>query len=275
MKKIFFILTLLISSVLLIPAQKKQLTIEDAVAGQWKQLYPEHIQGIKAYSENDFTYVTNYKEIHVMNKTGKDIKILTDLKELNSALKNAGHSELKYFPYWDYQWPDKEHLTFKDDGNYYVYNLQTKKIETDVILPKDASNINPCYNNNYVAYTVKNNLYFADNKSETVQITFDENEGIVNGSDYVHRQEFGINKGIFWSPEGNYIAFYRKDETMVADYPLVDISTRIATVKNTKYPMIGEKSEEVTLGIYNLKTGKTVFCDVQDFTKEHYLTSIT
>ncbi len=275
MKKIFFILTLLISSVLLIPAQKKQLTIEDAVAGQWKQLYPEHIQGIKAYSENDFTYVTNYKEIHVMNKTGKDIKILTDLKELNSALKNAGHSELKYFPYWDYQWTDKEHLTFKADGNYYVYNLQTKKIETDVILPKDASNINPCYNNNYVAYTVKNNLYFADNKSETVQITFDENEGIVNGSDYVHRQEFGINKGIFWSPEGNYIAFYRKDETMVADYPLVDVSTRIATVKNTKYPMIGEKSEEVTLGIYNLKTGKTVFCDVQDFTKEHYLTSIT
>ncbi|NPA68564.1 MAG: prolyl oligopeptidase family serine peptidase, partial [Chlorobi bacterium] len=111
--------------------------------------------------------------------------------------------------------------------------------------------------------------------SKQVQITYDENEGIVNGSDYVHRQEFGINKGIFWSPQGNAIAFYRKDETMVADYPLVDITTRIASVKNTKYPMIGEKSEEVTLGIYNLNTGKTVFCNVTDFTKEHYLTSIT
>ncbi len=275
MKKILVIVILGVITSQAIYSQKKQLTIEDAVTGQWRQLYPEHIQGVKPYSDNDFTYVTDYKEIHLMNKTGKDIKIITDLKELNTALKDAGHKESKYFPYWDYKWTDKEHLAFKSGGNYYVYNIKTQKIETDVLLPEDAENISVCRKNNYVAYTIKNNLFFADNKSKTVQITFDENEGIVNGSDYVHRQEFGINKGIFWSPEGNAIAFYRKDETMVADYPLVDITTRIATVKNTKYPMIGEKNEEVTLGIYNLKTGKTVFCDVTDFTKEHYLTSIT
>ena len=275
MKRLFFTITFLLNLTLFVSAQKKQLTIEDAVAGQWRQLYPKHIQGVKPYSDNDFTYITDYKEIHLMNKTGKDVKIITDIKALNSALKTSGHNELKYFPYWDYKWTDKEHLAFKINNNYYVYNIKTKKIETDVLLPDSADNINVCYKNNYVAYTINNNLYFADNKSKTVQITFDENKGIVNGSNYVHRQEFGINKGIFWSPEGTAIAFYRKDETMVADYPLVDISTRIASVKNTKYPMIGEKSEEVTLGIYNLKTGKTVFCDVTDFTKEHYLTSIT
>ena len=274
--KRFFLFAVLFFNILFVSAQeKKQLSIEDAVTGQWRELYPEHIQGVMPYSDNDFSYVTDYKKIHLMNKSGKDVKIICDLSGINDALKEAGHSQLKYFPFWDYKWTDKNHLAFKSNGTFYVYNIHTKKIETDVLLPKKAENINICYKKNYVAYTVENNLYFTDNKSKTVQITYDENKGIINGSDYVHRQEFGIDKGIFWSPEGNYIAFYRKDETMVADYPLVDISTRIASVKNIKYPMIGEKSEEVTLGIYNLKTGKTVFCDVKDFTKEHYLTSIT
>ncbi len=275
MKRLLLIITIILSSVLFAVSQKKQLTIEEAVTGQWRQLYPKHIQGIKPYSDNDFTYVTDYKEIHLMNKNGKNIKMITDLKELNSALKEAGHKEIKFFPYWNYKWTDAQHLNFITDSAFYVYNIQNKKIETDVLLPENSKNITVCYKNDYVAFTIKNNLYFSDEKSKTVQITFDENKGIVNGSNYVHRQEFGINKGIFWSPKGNAIAFYRKDETMVADYPLVDISTRIATVKNIKYPMIGEKSEEVTLGIYNLKTGKTVFCNVKDFTNEHYLTSIT
>lgn len=275
MKRFFLTFILLMTSVIFVSAQKKQLTIEDAVAGQWQQLYPEHIQGVKAYSENDFSYVSDYKEILLINNKGEKNKIITDLKEINAALKESGNKQLKYFPYWDYKWTDKYHLTFKANGIFFIYNIQTKKIGTHILLPKEAKNININYKNNYVAYTIENNLYFADNKSKTVQITYDEDKGIVNGSNYVHRQEFGINKGIFWSPEGNFIAFYRKDETMVADYPLVDITTRIATVKNTKYPMIGEKSEEVTLGIYNLRTGKTVFCNVTNFTKEHYLTSIT
>jgi len=54
-------------------------------------------------------------------------------------------------------------------------------------------------------------------------ITSETNPGIVYGSNQVHRNEFGIEKGTFWSPKGNFLAFYRMDETMVTDYPLVDI----------------------------------------------------
>jgi len=97
----------------------------------------------------------------------------------------------------------------------------------------------------------------------------------VNGSGYTHRQEFGIDNGLWWSPNGKLLAFYRKDETMVADYPLVNIDSPIAETANSKYPMIGQKSEEVTLGIYNTETKKTVFAKVTDFTAERYLTSIT
>ncbi len=275
MKRIYLSIIVLVIISLHANAQKKELSIEDAVINQWRNLYPETVKGVQAYSDDDFTYVTDYKEIRLMNKKGKDMKIICEISELNKALTEAGDSALKYFPFWDYAWKDKDHLEFKAEGNYYIYNLKSKKIETKIHLPKDAENVAVSDNAKRIAYTLKNNLYWIDDKSNTHQITFDEDAGIVNGSSYVHRQEFGIDKGIFWSPDGTSLAFYRKDERMVADYPLVDVASRIASLKNLKYPMTGEKSEEVRLGIYNLNTKKTVFCAVSDFTKERYLTSIT
>ncbi|GHT51955.1 hypothetical protein AGMMS49982_10880 [Bacteroidia bacterium] len=103
----------------------------------------------------------------------------------------------------------------------------------------------------------------------------------------VHREEFGIDKGVFRSPKGNYIAFYRMDETMVGDYPLVDISARESQLKNIKYPMAGMTSHEVTLGIYSLATKKTLYLKTGEGYRhcgldpqspaidDHYLTNIS
>jgi len=275
MKKIYGIFLLLAIFTSSLTAQEKSLTIDDAVMGQWRQFYPEHLSGVKAYSDDDFTHVKAYNEILLMNSSGKEVKVLTDLNKINSALKEEGLNEVKYFPYWDYNWLDNEKLSFKSSGNYYVFNINTNKIVLKSILPEGADHISPCVKNDLTAFTVENNLYFVNGEGKKTAITNDEDPGIVNGSAYVHRQEFGIDNGIFWSPKGNYIAFYRKDETMVTDYPLVDITKRTAELKNTKYPMIGKKSEEVTLGIYNISTGKTIFADVSDFDAERYLTGIS
>ena len=70
------------------------------------------------------------------------------------------------------------------------------------------------------------------------------------------------------------MAFYRKDETMVTDYPLVDIETRIATLENTKYPMAGETNEEVKVAIYNPETRNTIFLKTVE-PKTQYLTNVT
>jgi dipeptidyl-peptidase-4 len=106
-----------------------------------------------------------------------------------------------------------------------------------------------------------------------IPVTNDTDPGIVNGK-AVHRVEFGIYKGIFWSPKGNYLAFYRKDETMVTDYPLVDIDTRIAEEKDIKYPMAGMKSHEVTLGVYDINNERIHFINTGE-PKDQYLTSVT
>ncbi len=275
MKKISFLTILIFLLSFTSFSQTKKLTIEEAVAGQWRELFPEQLSGVQPFGENNFTYVKDYKQIFQINQATGEDKEIANSDQINEALVLISAEKIPYFPYWDYSWKSESVMEFTFKNVKYEFDNNTKKIITKNDLPENAENIKASDANSFIAYTIDNNLYFNDNKGKSVQITFDENPGIVNGNGYTHRQEFGITEGSFWSPSGYFIAFYKKDETMVTDYPLVDVSTRIATLKNSKYPMIGEKSEEVKLGVYNLKTAQTTFMDVTDFTAERYLTSIT
>jgi len=116
------------------------------------------------------------------------------------------------------------------------------------------------------------------------QLPKDE-EGIVYGES-VHRNEFGIDGGMFWSKDNQKLAFYRMDESMVQSYPLVQTDDREATVRWRKYPMAGMTSHQVTLGVWNCKTGKTIYLKTNEKPEgderraslndpEHYLTCVT
>ena len=109
-----------------------------------------------------------------------------------------------------------------------------------------------------LAFTENNNLYYYNVNKEIVQVTNETNEAIVSGQ-FFARSEFGIRDGIFWSPKSNFLAFYQKDQTEVADYPILDINETPGKLVNIKYPMIGQKSEKPRVGIYNLASKKTVF----------------
>ena len=94
----------------------------------------------------------------------------------------------------------------------------------------------------------------------------------------VHRNEFGIDGGLFWSPKGSRLAFYRMDQSMVKDYPIVNTKAREAEVKPIKYPMAGMKSHEVTVGVWDAAAQKLVYLDTRKDTTVHeremYLTNI-
>ena len=150
---------------------------------------------------------------------------------------------------------------------YIVYDLTNNRIVSTVATKKGAANPDYCTVNGNVAYTVGNNLYVND-----TQVT-DEPEGIVCGQ-AVHRNEFGIKKGTYWSPDGNLLAFYRMDERMVSQYPLVDITARVGELNNIRYPMAGMPSHQVAVGIYNPATGKTVYLKTGDPT-DRYFTNLS
>ena len=273
MKKIIysiFIFTFLSNIVF---AQTKQLTIEDAVIGQYRDFYPEYINQI-CWKPNTSSYLfvedwTVIKEVGVKNTEEKEVLNITDFSKI---LTTAGLSEATYF--YGLTWIDENSFWLQHENNIIIYNVLTKNLDLNIPIDENALNVQFFEKNNSVAYTIDNNIFYSSKNTAKKQVTWELEEGIVCGSDYVHRQEFGIDKGIFWSPKGNYLAFYRKDETMVADYPIVDVTTRIATENPEKYPMAGEKSEEVTLGIYNISTDKTVYLKTGE-PKEQYLTCVT
>ena len=175
-------------------------------------------------------------------------------------------------------WKDNDTFIFLKDGKWMEEDLPDGAVREYSAtslpegFPKEARNITQSRDGGMFAYTVGKSLYIFD--GEPVRIACSENPDITYGQS-VSRNEFGIENGIFWSPDGSLLAFYRKDESKVSDFPLLDITTRTGSLKNIKYPMNGMDSENVKLGIYDVKSGKTVWCDVNDYGSDRYLTNIS
>ena len=123
-----------------------------------------------------------------------------------------------------------------------------------------------------VAYVKDHQLFVRDADNKEQKLTADGSRDIVYGQS-VHRNEFGIDKGLFWSPNGMRLAFYRMDQSKVTDYPQVDIFQRSATYEPDKYPMAGETSHQVTVGIYDLHTQQTIYLQAGNPT-DRYFTNI-
>ena len=117
-------------------------------------------------------------------------------------------------------------------------------------------------------------LYIAKAAGDTIAVAVSESRQITYGQT-VSRNEFGIDGGIFWSPDKSKLAFYRKDESKVTTFPLLNITTRTGSLREIKYPMAGMESENVQLGIYDLASGNIVYADVQEFGYDQYLTNIS
>ena len=122
--------------------------------------------------------------------------------------------------------------------------------------------------------TKDKSLYIAKAEGDTVLVAESENSQITYGQ-VVSRNEFGIDGGTFWSPSRDKLAFYRKDESKVTTFPLLDITSRTGSLVGIKYPMAGMGSENVQLGVYDLATAQTVYVKADEFGYDRYLTNIT
>ena len=129
-----------------------------------------------------------------------------------------------------------------------------------------------CKASGATAFLRDKNLWVVAADGTETQLSKDGSREIVYGQS-VHRDEFGITKGTFWSPDGQQLAFYRMDQSMVADYPQVNTFQREATYEPDKYPMAGMTSHKVTIGIYSLQAKKTIYLDLGDPT-DRYFTNI-
>lgn len=244
-------------------AQNKVLTMEEAVLGY--QLYPKNMYLQWKGDQNVLTYLEGTDLIGEIVDKGEKNVILT-VEELNRILS----ADLKGWP--QFEWKNGKTLVIMRQGKRFEIDIEKKSLVNSYTITKEAQNITP-NGEDLLAYTKANNLYYMDANSNEFAVTSDEDPNIVNGQT-VSRNEFGINGGIFWSPDGRKLAFYRKDESQVGTFPLLDINTRMGSLREIKYPMAGMKSEQISLGVYDIASGKTVFLEVNDFGREQYLTNI-
>ncbi|MEI6020422.1 MAG: DPP IV N-terminal domain-containing protein [Bacteroidota bacterium] len=253
-------------------SQNKLLSIQEAVLKGRSSLAPKRLLNLAFVPESRSLVYTDKNDIHfINNESGLETSVFS-IDELNEALhKNSIDSVIFY-----------EGLKFKNSHQFYfiskkveyIYSINKKSVEksnrksTEVVY----EDFDEYKDGEKFAYTKNNNVFINVNGIDK-QVTTDGSYEIVNGKS-VHRDEFGIHKGLYWSPEGSALAYYRMDQSDVTDYPIIDWSTYPAQNKNIKYPMAGNKSHYVTLHVYNIKSGAIVQIKTEG-PKDQYLTNVS
>lgn len=251
-------------------AQDKLLTLSDCI-WQNPEIYPQRLSNPTWIPGTDnYTINEGNSLIQFSAKSEKSDTLLT-LNSFNALLTESNLDSTKRVP--SIKWIDSNTFSYIAKNSVYVCNLSDRKIEKKNSWSDEAENTDLNPKTYTMAYTKGANLFISVNGVEKA-ITNDTKEGILNGSERVARNEFGITKGTFWSKNGRHLAFYHMDESMVSKFPLVDITQRVATVDYTRYPMAGMDSHQVTLMVYDLETGKTVTIDTEK-NSEQYLTMVS
>jgi dipeptidyl-peptidase-4 len=249
--------------------QTKKLTLEEGVLQQNQKFKADKLSGFQWIpNTNRYVYYTDSstKMMSASTADSKAVEFIT-LADINSALG----TKLKSFT--GIEWMDSNALLVTENGKYFVYMTVPKTGTMMYETSKNAENKTFDKKRRHLAFTEKNNLYFYNVDREKITVTNETNEAVVSGQ-FFARNEFGIENGIFWSPKSTFLAFYQKDQTEVADYPLLDITETPGKLVSIKYPMIGQKSEKPRVGIYNLASKKTVFISPRG-NQDDYLTNLS
>lgn len=259
----------------------QKLTIEETVTGPRK--YAPTTQTAQQWRKNSksISYLSADFS-NLMTKTAANSwkeSTLATKSDFESALKSKITSDefsLRTFPTsieWKSETVFETEIAGKKSNYKIVYDVVSKHITSVVSYPSEGEQAKFASNGN-IAWLKENNIKITTSAGTVIDVTNDTDKGIVNGSDYVHRQEFGIKEGMWWNGTGTQLAYYRKDETMVANYPLTNWNEREAVNKDIKYPMAGMTSENVTLVVFDVASGKKVTIQTGE-PKEQYLTMVS
>lgn len=247
--------------------QKKELTLEHAVMQQYRGFYPQSLTLFQWVPNTDcYTYLEGYQKLMKASVKNTDPKEILNINQLNAKLG----AELSWFS--GLTWKDENTFWVNNGQTYYEYNLVDGKGKTLNQLSENAANVLFNERSLNIAYTIENNAYIMRADGKEIKVTSNSDKNIVSGQ-AIARSEFGITGGLFWSNNGDKLAFYQKDESNVADYPLLDNSKTPGELISIKYPMAGQKSEKAKVGIYSIGTDQTVYFNAQHG-EENYLTNL-
>ncbi len=247
--------------------QLKQFTLEDLNFGgnNYRNMSPANMYLTWWGDKLMYQDAEEFGTVDLKNGNRQTIITLDEVNKLMSEDKIHSAMNVK-FPY-----SDKPLALLRNSKQRILFDWMKKKIVWKQNCTGETySDWNR--NSKAVAFVKENQLYVTDSDGKSVKLTSDGSREIVYGQ-AVHRNEFGIMTGTFWSPDGLHLAYYRMDQSMVTDYPQVNTFTRVAEYEPDKYPMAGMTSHKVSIGVYDMTSGKTIYLKTGDPT-DRYFTNI-
>ncbi len=266
--------TALSSTPLLSQEASRTPTLEEYTLGSPKMLRRTSLRSL-TWLGNDYIYIDSTRLVIGTPSAQSKVTTLLTQDELLSILGEATKGKgAKFFSPFAVVGGSRELLSITFGQKHHLVDPRAKKLvasyERDT-KEEQAFLFSP--RADHAAVVKGHNLFVLSPDGTSHQLTTDGSPTIVYGQT-VHQNEFGINGGLFWSPDGGQLAFYRMDQSMIAPYPLVHIDARKATEEKLYYPMAGMPSHHVTLGVYDLASGKAVYIKTGE-PKEKYLTNIS
>lgn len=260
---------------------KRTLTLAEYTNGSPKFVAPSNIRSLQWLDDDRYIYIDDHRassqgEMALMVgyvKAGKPEEVLLTLADLRTIL--PADVQIKRFPSVVVLPGDSPLLQVRLSGNDYTIDPQAKALRGISSYPEGTVAYAHNPSRSHMAVVREHNISIVPLRTREAveQITSDGSETIVYGQS-VHQNEFGIDGGLFWSPDGSKLAFYRMDQSMVKPYPILHVSARRPFQEMQYYPMAGTPSHQVTLGVYDTETGKTTYMQTGQ-PLEKYLTNIT
>jgi dipeptidyl-peptidase-4 len=251
-------------------SDKKEMDLTTAVMDQYRSLAPKTVSGFHWLPNEQFIHSGENNDLLVKNLDGDTLHHFK-LSAINEELKRSNNDTLR-------------RLRIKEvaDGNvflsgkrkYFSMNPDGTALQQVLTYSENAENVTFHAATISVSYTVGPNVFYKSAGLPERQVTNHTAESEVSAGIAIHRSEFGIRNGLFWSENGKMLGFYEMDESEVTDYPLADYSTIPGEARSIKYPMAGQATHTGRVGIYDATRDTTYYLQTTG-SKDQYYTNFT
>ena len=266
MKRVLF--SVLLMALLLIPVSSvfaqqsgKRISLSDIVNGTFRQ--ETSVGEMRSLPDGEHYTAMNKERTQVIKysyRTGEPVETLFDVK-------NARECTFDNFEGYEISSTGHHILIVREKERIYRHSFRAEVYDYDVrrrmvkqlnesgkkiMIPTFSPDGRMC------AFVEGNNIFIKkfDYDTET-QVTKDgEQNKIINGAtDWVYEEEFAVTNLMAWSPDNEYLAYVRFDETDVPEYSMAMYGdTFYPYEQRFKYPKAGERNSVVTLHSYCIET---------------------
>ncbi len=242
----------------------KQLGLKEITDGKFRQV--TNIGEMRSLPDGEhYTAMSKDKSmiIKYSYRTGNPVDTLFDTGKARECtfvdfdgytISNTGHHILV--------WRETEPI-YRRSSKAVVYDYDVRRNYLKPLTESASKQMIPTFSpdGRMCAYVRDNNIWLRKFDYDTeVQVTKDgELNKILNGiTDWVYEEEFAVTNLMAWSPDSEYLAYVRFDESEVPEYSMQMYGDGLYPgYYNYKYPKAGQKNSKVSVHSYSIETKDT------------------